>query len=148
MEEMATIISEETAQEQLDFLLDYYDIDIEDTEGDGSLPIALKASCRKLKRAIKKGRIEIGEENNSLVVYQNLVKPIESKNGNAFERIRYREVDGRSKTNMKGHQDTDYHGRMYAFLGGLSGESSTFIEKLKGVDLSIAECLGSIFLQV
>jgi len=139
-------LSKENAQKQLDTLLDYYDLDLDDIS-DENVHNAITSSCNKLLKAIKKGRLEIKEEDDTLNVYQYLKKPIGGKEG-SLTVIKYREIDGRSKIAMKDNKESDYHGKIYSFLGGLSKEGGAVIMRLKGVDISIAECLGALFLQV
>ena len=136
-------ISEESAEEQISNLLEYYDIEIEDFDNE-NLKSALATSRRKLVKAIRKGMIEIKEEDGTPIVYQHLLKPVKG----IESPIRYKEVDGRSKRAMKKMSENDYSGRIYAFLGGLSGDGSTIIERFQSQDLTVAECLGTIFLQV
>jgi hypothetical protein len=137
-------LSEENADSQLSMLLEYYEIEIEDFDNE-SLQSALMTARKKLIKAIRTGVVEIKDEEGVPIVYQHLKK---APSGVKENTIRYKEVDGMSKIAMKDVKDTDYHGRLYAFLGGLSGESATIIKKLKSTDLSTAECIGTIFLQV
>jgi len=136
-------LSKENAQKQLNTLLEYYDLDLDDIS-DETVYKAIESSCNKLLKAIRKGRIEIKEENETINVYQHLKKPVSE----GKTTIVYKEIDGRSKIAMKDNSETDYHGKIYSFLGGLSGEGADVIMVLKGVDISIAECLGALFLQV
>lgn len=137
------VISDEVAQKQLDSLLEYYDIDMNDFENDTQKD-GLKTACKKLKKAIRKGLLEIKEEEDSLIVYQHLNKPIDGvKNP-----IKYREIDGRCKIAMKESKDGDHYGKLYSLMGGLSGEGYQVMMRFKGIDLSVMECLGSLFLNV
>ncbi len=47
---------------------------------------------------------------------------------------------------MKNHDDQ--YGRIFSLLGGLSGKGIEVFMKMKGRDLTLAECLGSLFLIV
>ena len=129
-------ISEESAQFSLDELLDYYEIDFND------LPAAqqdqMGAVERKLIKWIREGRLEIKTE-DGIQCIQTL--------RNA-EQITYREIDGAAKTAMGTKTAEDQHGRVYAVMGALCGQGETLITKLKGPDLSLAECLGGLFLLV
>lgn len=134
-------VSLQNAKKAIDLLLDYYDVDLDDLD-DTEQRSAVQLAINRVIRAIKKGRLEIKIEGESLIVNQflaNKYQGIESP-------INYREVDGISKIAMKDVEDS--YSRIYAYLGGLSGLGIDSIMKLKGKDLGLVECLGSIFLQV
>lgn len=134
------ILSEENAEEQFNLLLEYYDIDEPE---DDDLKKAFGMAKRKLIKAIRKGRLEIKEE-NGLKVYQNLSQ----KYTQMESPIVYGEVCGKAKIAMREASDNDNYGKIYALLGGLTGNGSGQIKVLKGIDLAIAENLGSVFLMV
>lgn len=146
----ATLISAELAQAQLDLLFDYYDVDLAtDLLADGEDPDdratrAGESMKKKLLTAIQKGRLEIAEGDDGLVVSQHLRRPIPG----VPNPLVYGEVTGRAKTVMSKFKKDDAHGRIYAFLGALSGEGASAIMRLKGVDMGLAEVLGAIFLMV
>ena len=134
------VISEETAQETLDQFTAYYDMDIE------GLPDALNTAMvfclNQIKRAVEKGKLEIEITDDTIVVKQHLKKEIPR----APNPLVYKEVNASAKLAMK--DDGTQYGRIYALLGALSGEGSAVILKLKGADMSLAESLGTVFLQV
>lgn len=126
------ILSEESAAEQLELFMDYYDVDMNDIPT--AQRDAVDIACRKVSKAIRRGKIEIRNTDGLQVV--QMVKETE---------LVYGELTGRAKIAMG--DKTDY-GKIYALLGSLSGAGETAIQKLKGADLSIAECIGMLFLQV
>jgi hypothetical protein len=135
-----SVISDETASEQIDAFLDYYDIDPEtlpEKVGD-----AIVSSLAKIKRAIMAGQLEIVVDTETITITQNLTKPPKGFPGPVV----YREITGQAKIGIK--DDSGDYGKMYAFLGALCGEGIGVIQKLKGKDLSLAEALGCCFLQV
>ncbi|MCK5127580.1 MAG: hypothetical protein KAR42_15090 [candidate division Zixibacteria bacterium] len=132
-----TVISWEVANEQFNLFLDYYDLEAEDFANEATKE-QFETASNKLVKAITKGRLEIKEE-ESLCVTQIL------KNG---EHIEYGVVSGKHKLAMKGKKDTDIFGRIYAIMGSITGLGETAILKLAGIDLSIAESLGFLLLQV
>ena len=132
-------ISRESAEAELKRFLDYYEIDGGDFNEE-----QLKAheqSKERIIKAIRLGRLEVGEDGFTLI--QTLRDPVGESST-----ITYGELRGKAKVSMKSKSDTDYYGRCYAVLGALSGLGDTAIINLRGVDLSLAECIGSIFLQV
>lgn len=136
-------ISTENATAQLDTMLSHYDIVIEEMSDD--LRKSITVSLKKIRKAIEDGWIEIKVDGEGdLLVEQTLSKP--GKGGASV--IKYREVDGRAKIAMKDNSSDDYHGKLYSFLGGLSGQGSAAIMRLQGRDLAIAEALGMVFLQL
>ena len=73
----AVVVSEEVAKDQLDLLLNYYDIDKNDIEIEQG-PEALQTLMNGLVRAIQKGRLEISLDGEAkLLVTQRLVFPPE-----------------------------------------------------------------------
>lgn len=137
------VLSEEAAEQQLQLFLDYYDIDLEDTD-DKDLLRANRSVKKKVIKAIRKGLVEVKEENETLNVYQTLEKPMQG----ITNPIRYKEPTGHSKIAMKESDKEDYYGKMYNLLGGMSGEGKAPFLKMKGKDLSIAESLALLFLDI
>ena len=129
-------ISEKVARDQLDILLDYYDIELNKLTDD--LKSSVDQSVEKLIRAVRRGQLQI-KNDDDLKVTQHM------KKGDSV--IEYGILSGRSKTAMANKKDTDYHGRIYAMLGSMSGMGETAILSLTGSDLSVAESLGILFLQ-
>ncbi len=135
-------ISAEVARQQLDELLDYYELDGESFLDENQKNI-FDQTCERLKKAIMKERLSISGE-DGIKVTQHL------KNSYAGEVkvFEYAELAGKHKMSMGKHKDTDHYGKMYALLGSLTGMGETAIRNLKGPDLSTAECLGFLFLVV
>lgn len=130
-------ISEESARAQLDELYTYYEINFDDMPD--SLKDALKATDRKLVKAVRLGRIEIGSDGNGTIQVIQILR-----NG---ETLTYREIDGKAKVAMGGKDENDSYGKAYALMGSLSGVGEAGIQQLKSHDLSVVECLGTVFLQ-
>lgn len=138
------VISQEAAEEQLNLFLNYYDIDLEDTGNDKDLARANRSVKNKIIRAVRKGLVEFKEEDDTLNVYQNLTKPLQG----VTSPIKYKEPTGHSKIAMKESENTDQYGKMYNLLGGMSGEGKKPFLQMKGKDLSIAESLALLFLDI
>lgn len=138
---MESKISSAVAQQQLDELLNYYEIDKESFLDDNQANI-FDQTCGRLKKAIMKGRLSINNEDGIKV--KQLLK---NSYGGDIDSLNYAVLAGKHKTSMGKHKDTAHYSRMYALLGSLVGMSDV-IKKLEGVDLSTAECLGFLFLQV
>jgi hypothetical protein len=136
---MDQVISEERAQEILDQFTEYYDIDPETMPE--NLQRVIASSLAKIKKAIRDGRLEIETDGQSITVKQNLQKPP----AGVASQLTYKEVTGAAKIGIK-DDSTDY-GKIYTFLGALTGDGVGVIQKLGGKDLSLAESLGVVFLQ-
>jgi hypothetical protein len=130
-------LSEKSAKENLQKMLDYYEIDIDDIE-EKEVRRAVKSGLKRLIKSMMKGRLEIKIEEEFQVIQT-------TKNG---EKIIYREIDGKAKTSMANKEEKDYYGKSYALMGSLSNLGESAITSMKGVDLSLVEVLGMIFLQV
>jgi len=129
---MENILSEESAKEQLNLLLNFYDVDLESLDEEGKLK---KVVERKLIRAIRQGKVEIENDTEGFVVKQNL------SSGTQFI---YRELTGMAKVQMDRYKGQ--HERLYGLLAMLSKKPIEQIQKISGPDLAIAEYLGLIFL--
>ena len=125
--------------------MDYYDLDIsdyDDVEVDGTkASVAIRVSKKKLIKAIRKGRLEIKDEDGEMIVLQRLT----AKYKNRTE-LKYKPLSGSAKIAQSKFKSDDHNGRMYAMLGSMSGEGASAIIGLKGPDLTTAECLGGLFL--
>ena len=138
---MDYVLSKEVAEEQFGVLVDYYEIDPEEmAETQAERFGVVKA---KIVKSIRLGRVEIEVKDGSIKVRQTLRNPM----GDA-KTINYAEINGKAKMATGGKAEADQYGRIYALLGSCSGLGETAIASLKGVDLSLAECLGVVFLEV
>lgn len=137
MEKEKYKLAEKPAKGQLESMLDYYEIDIDEIE-DKEVRRAVKSGYNRLIKAIRLGRLEIKIDGGFKVTQT-------TRNNEVIE---YREIDGDSKVAMSTKEEKDWYGKSYALMGSLSGVGESGIRKLKGVDLSLAEVLGMIFLQV
>lgn len=129
-------LSTESAEAELDKLLEYYEIDIDDLPPESISGI--EAVLKKMVKFIRLGRLEIKTE-DGIQCIQTL--------RDSETAITYKELTGKAKTAMGTKETTDQHGRIFALLGALS-DGEAVILKLKGPDLSLAECLGGLFLLV
>lgn len=132
------LLSEKVARQELDKMLDYYEIDLDEIE-EKELKKAIKAGYDRLVKAVRLGRLTF-EITDGIKVIQTL--------RTTGEKIEYREIDGKAKSAMAGKKDTDFYGKSYALMGNLCDVGETGILKLKSVDLSLVEVLGLIFLSV
>ena len=129
------IISEQAAKDQFEILVDYYEFEIDDLPDD--LKDSVEFAIKKVVKSIMKGRVEISDS-DGLKIIQKM-----KHNENDFE---YKAISGSAKPEMK-DKDSQYE-KIYALLGSLSGWGKQAVKKLEGIDLSTAESLGMILLQV
>lgn len=130
-------LSEEVAEDQVQLFFDFYDLEVEDIPDDQIK--VLDMSLSRIKKAVRKGRLEFTESDGVVKITQHL------KNETT---IIYGEISGRSKLSMKNKADSDNYGKIYSLCGSLTGIGESGIAKLKGADISLAECIGALFLQV
>lgn len=133
MNELA--ISEEVAENEVQKLLDFYEIEIDDIDNNG-----LKSSITSLKKAVRKGRLEIKDEG---IIVQTL-----KRHKGEIGTLEYKELNGQAKKAMGRARPDDANGRLYELLGSLSGMGSKAISNLRGVDLSLAESIGVVLMLV
>jgi len=127
--EQDQILSEESAREQLQSLLDFYGVDLDDL-GD----VANRVS-KRLIGAIQQGKIEVVIDQDGIQVTQN------TSNGKSLV---YSEITGRAKVAMEKYEGS--HAKLYGLLAVLAKRPVVEIQKLSALDLSIAEYLALIFL--
>lgn len=132
-------ISLQTAKNELKKMMDYYEIEIDEIE-DNDLKKAIQQGYDRLVKAVKKGRLKIKIDEKGIIVIQTLKS--------TGKELHYKEINGEAKMAMAGKQVDDYYGKSYALMGSLSEVGETAIRQMKGVDLSLAEVLGMIFLAV
>jgi len=142
MEKRKDKISAKVAQDQLDQLLNKYDIDIDDAPNKEQKKV-LETSFHRIKKSIRRGFLEIkvDDQSGKLVVVHHL----QEKKGTTVE---YKGISGKNKIEMKEREEQDQYGKIYAMMGSLSGLGYSAIRDFEGIDMSIAESLGSIFLLV
>jgi len=138
--EIGNRLSAETAGEQIDGLIKFYDIDV--GEMPENVQRAVTSSLAKIKKAVMAGRVEIELDAETITIRQHLSRPPKGFPGP----IVYKEITGRCKIGIK--DDSGDYGKMYNFLGAVCGEGVGVIQNLRGKDLSLAEALGAVFLQV
>lgn len=132
-------LSEKNAREQLELVLDFYDIDIDDIDNKTARQ-ALKGAIKKLVKAIRKGFLEVKpDEDDVPVIIQHL------RNNEILE---YKEIEGKNKSEMKNADANDEYGKIYALVGSMTKIGLGGVKNVKGKDLSILECLGLLFLSV
>ena len=143
-------ISEESARESLGLFFDYYEIDATNVGGGENAQEAFDSTIDRLADAIRKGRVEIEETESGLVVRQTLKNRAKTGTQDAGSTavIEYKEISGAAKDAMKHKKESDNYGKIHAMLGYLSGLGENAIKGLRGVDMSISECIGVLFLKV
>jgi len=138
------VISEEVAQNEFQNVLDFYDIDFDDIKEE-RVKNGMESSMRKIIRAIRKGNLTIKENPEGVPI---IIQTLRRRQDKMPETIEYGEPGGKAKIAMSKAADNDHYGKLYALLGSISGLGHAKITMLKGVDMSLAECIGTIFLQV
>jgi len=137
-------LSEETAQEQLAILLDFYELYPDEFENQSQTNL-YEMHCANLVKGIRSGRLEISNTDGNLQIVQNTKNFIESGP------IIYKELSFKAKMQGSGirGETSDAEAimprRNAAILGELSGLGVDGISMLKGVDMSLAESLAFLF---
>lgn len=134
------ILSEEVAQEQVQILLDYYDIEADTEELEPAQKKAISSSISKIKRGIMNGIIEITGD-NGLKITQMLQNP-----PGDVSTLEYGRVSGKSRVSMK-DGGSEYE-RCYQLVGSVTGVGAKAIQNLDIRDLKYCEALGVLFLSV
>lgn len=131
-------ISAENAKIEIDKIIEFYEI-----EG-ASEDNVIKGIVAKLMTAVSKARLEVEVSGDGISITQHLAKPI-----GALEKLVYGELTGGSKRAMaRIKDDSDVFGKIYALLGSMAKEDAAIFEKMRAPDITTAEQLGMLFLQV
>lgn len=133
------VLSEEVAEEKMNLLLDFYDFELDPLSEDQQ-DIA-QTAIKKLKLAIRKGRLEIAEDSSTahVKITQKLAHPP----GDITE-LNYKIITGAAKAVIKTNQTA--YSRLHALAGYLTGIGEAGIKRLIGRDMSLAEELTALFL--
>lgn len=146
--EKGSKISRKNAIVEVDKMFDYYSIDLNGIEDKDSKTSIVKVRS-KLIRAVMDGRLEFDYGNDekgysSLKCIQHLV----SRKDGHHKKMVYREVDGKSKVQMKNCGEEDAMGKLQAMMASLSDNDPPAMLKLRGKDLGLMENLAVLFLAV
>lgn len=142
-------ISPEGAKAQIDLFNEWYDIEPEDITGTGdAIARSYEMAIARLTRAIRRGRVEIRGEadkagKSTLIIEQTLANPVGDT-----QKIIYREVTGAAKSDVRVTDSDNETAKNYRFLAALSGESYEFFKEFSGPDVTVADCLAFLFVQV
>jgi hypothetical protein len=134
-------LSLEAAQEHLDRLLDYYDLDPSDSDEVAKIIERLK---RKLPKHFALGNLELEQDDRGrLFIILNLRCKIPK-----LDRLKFKPLNGRAKVAMKGFAEDDTYGKVYGLLANLAGVSLADMQKIEGPDIGILDELFALFLAV
>jgi hypothetical protein len=136
-------ISKEAAQEQVDLFMDLYDIDPD------FLPENRVSNLKTIEmqnvKNIMRGRVEIKEEDGQAVITQFLTKPIKAGQSE-IKQLVYKNFGATAKMEMDKVEGE--HAKINALLSSMCNESTVTLQKMKGIDQSVAEMIGSFFMYV
>ena len=133
-------ISEQVAKDQINVFMEYYEL--EDDMIIDQARVGYEAAVKRIIKNIQRGRLEIKNDDGC-----KLIQTLRNPSG-AIQTITYGVLKGSAKVAMKSKLETDANGKVYALLGSISGLGEMAIQSLEGPDLSLAECIGCLFLQV
>ena len=132
------VLSKQSAENEVKKIFDYYEIDVDDIE-DKDQKKFIKQNFDRLIKAARLGRLAVNTD-DGIKITQTL--------RSSGEKVEYQEISGKAKTATAGKQADDFYGRIYAIQGVTSQLGEAAIKDMKGVDLSLCEVLGAIFLSV
>lgn len=130
-------LSEESAREQMQKLLDSYDIDGNDLEIENG-PEWVATVINRLVRAIRAGNVEVLDNGE---VRHNLVAPPGELTTITYRRMNGLAMKARDKAKENFQKDC-------AFMGSLGNVPESAMAKLDAVDISIFQRLAQLFMVV
>ena len=135
-----TGISRESAEAQVKILWDAYDIDMEYIPSDSHK--AMENGMLALTKHVARGRIEIVKEGSNVLIKQNIQNVFDEK----MKSLTYKQLSTLAKMEAdKGEKATE---RINYLLGSLSGVGPAPLEKMTGIDTTVAECVGNFLFVV
>ncbi len=129
-------LSKDAAQAVIQKIFDYYEIDIKEIE-DKEQQKFIRMNYDRLVKAARLGRLEVSTD-KGIVITQHI--------RDRDETVTYKEITGAAKIATAGKDKDDFYGRIYAVQGSITGLGEDGILRMSGVDLSLCEVLGAIFL--
>jgi hypothetical protein len=131
-----TKISAESAEASVRELMDFYKVDIDEYEN-AQAKAGMELILTKLQKAYMREKLENKRTDGKF----KIVLHCEGTRGE----ITFDELSGEHKLAMDGYDEKQNVAKQHALLGSMSGLGAKAIEKLAPVDLSIAECLATVF---
>ena len=136
-------ISYETAENEIESFLDYYEIypeEITDEEQKDNIVGALESIIGH----IRAGHVKVEETEDGDI---NIIQKLKLNKGD-LDTAKYESARiPTAKVQMKNAKNDDGYGKMYALMGSLCGNGSPWVKNLKGVDYRVMEALSVLFLQ-
>lgn len=130
------IVSAENAETAVRELLDFYEVDIDEYDN-AQAKAGMELIFNKLQKAYMRGKLSNRREGGRF----KIVLKCEGERGP----ITFDELSGEHKLAMDGYDEKQNVAKQHALLGSMSSLGAKAIEKLAPVDLSIAECLATVF---
>lgn len=140
-------ISREVAEQQLELLFDYYEIELEKRlkSDDAEKAQAIAENIRDiLIRNIMKGRLEITVDEETMQGGIKMVQRLRRPVGGVAE-IQYHEVTGKARTAIRDVEKGSPHHKIYHLLAAISRQPVAVFLGMGGVDLTCAETLSTVF---
>lgn len=130
-------INNESVNEQIKMLIDYYDIDIEAVKEETKLPV--KLTIDRIKKYISRGRLEVYDGDDGVMIRQRLYKPIRGK-----EIIEYDPISSKANSAVDIVDRSETERRKRVFLGALSNQGPDLFN-MKGRDEMVSDAVYSFF---
>lgn len=131
------LLSVESATEQVNDLLEYYDIDVAAIADMPDVGPMFERALDSVRDYVRRGVLEVIRDTNAKLTVKHHV--------NGVEPLVYRELDAQAKLAMDRVPREQSYARTYALMGSLCGLGSGAIEKLPAKDLAVVEVLGAVF---
>jgi hypothetical protein len=154
------VLEPKNAKAVIDEIFEYYELELEDLASDaeaGGIDIqdsgdedeaykATKQTYKRLVRFARRGRIEV-EDGQQFLIVQHFRKPL----SDGRTTVKWYPPNAKAKVAMKRANEKDAHGRMLYFMAALCPEQRfdhNVLGDLEGPDMSLMECLASVFFLV
>ena len=132
---MADKICREAAEEEVQRIIDFWEVD---PEGDG-----WEASKKRLIFAIQKGRVNLDEEKKCITL--KLASPIEQENGETIEEMHFREPRASDLKVMDRHKENEVMAKTLHLASRMTDIPLGIVERMASRDVSTMGAIASLF---
>ncbi|HEC61162.1 hypothetical protein LCGC14_1815110 [marine sediment metagenome] len=132
---MADKICREAAEEEVQRIIDFWEVD---PEGDG-----WEASKKRLIFAIQKGRVNLDEEKKCITL--KLASPIEKENGEVIEELNFYEPRGNDLEVMDRHKENELMAKTLHLASKMTRLPLGIIKRMASRDVSTMGAIASLF---
>lgn len=129
------LLGDDVARAELDRIIGFFEVDPEGEEW--------QDSERRLLQAIKKGRVELDEQSN--LVIMRLVAPIELQNGQTIAELKFKEPSASDLKVFDKYKEAEKMAKTIHLAAKMTGQPVGIIDRMGSRDVATMGALASLF---